>query len=279
MQMQGITDHFGTGESAVLALEAGADCILAPLDIPEAYDAVLQAVKSGLLSTGRIDMSVRRILEAKSWVGLDQNRFVVIDSIQTVVGAPENQHMAEEIADASVTLLRNDGPVVPLAPSSHVIFIAVSQEPYVDAGRELQAVLQDLGRTVSVITATNETGSERIREIQSGLGNADVILVGVYLTIGAWKGQSSIAGPVRQLLSSLPATGKPVITVAFGDPYVLGKLPVTQGVLTPYFGSVLAERSVARALAGIVDIRGHLPVTIPGRYRIGDGLPLPARIR
>jgi beta-N-acetylhexosaminidase len=279
MQMQGITDHFGTGESAVLALEAGADCILAPLDIPEAYNAVLQAVKSGRLSTVRIDTSVRRILEAKSWVGLDRKRFVVIDSVQTVVGAPENQRMAEKIADASVTLLRNDGPVIPLPPQSRVTLLAVSEEPFADAGKELQAVLQDLGRTVSVVRVTNETGSERIRKIQSELGNADVILVGVYMTIGAWKGQSSISGPVQQLLTSLATTGKPVITVAFGDPYVLGKVPATRGMLTPYFGSVLAERSVARALAGIIDIQGHLPVTIPGRFRIGDGLTLPATTR
>ena len=277
MQMQGITDNFGTGESAVLALEAGADCILAPLDIPEAYNAVLQAVKSGRISTGRIDMSVRRILEAKMWVGLDQNRFVTLDSIQNVVGAPENQRMAEEISDASVTLLRNEGPVIPLPPSSQIQFIAVSEEPFVDAGRELQAVLQDLGQTISIITVTNETGSERISEIQSGLKDADVILVGIYMTINAWKGHSFLAEPVRRLLTSIPETGRPVVTIAFGDPYVLGKLPVTQGILTPYFGSVLAERSVARALAGAADIRGHLPVTIPGRFHIGDGLQLVAR--
>ncbi len=279
MQMQGITDHYGTGESAVLALEAGADCILAPLDIPEAYNAVLHAAQSGRLTTERIDSSVRRILEEKSWAGLDRNRFVNTDSIQTIVGSPENQRMAEEIADASITLLRNEGPVVPVSPSSKILILAVSEEPYNDAGRELQVMLQDLGRTASVVRITNDTGSERIQEIQSGLGNADVILVGVYMTIGAWKGQSRIAQPVQQLLASLPGSGKPVITVAFGDPYVLGSLPPTQGVLTPYFGSVLAEHSVARALAGAINIRGHLPVTIPGRYAIGDGLLLPATNR
>jgi beta-N-acetylhexosaminidase len=279
MQMQGITDHFGTGESAVLALEAGADCILAPLDIPEAYNAVMQAAQSGRLSTERIDSSVRRILEAKSWAGLDRNRFVDINSIQTIVGSPENQRMAEEIAEASVTMLRNEGHVMPISASSRILILAISEEPYSDAGRELQAGLQDLGRTASVLRITNDTGSERIREIRSGLADHDVVLVGIYMTIGAWKGQSSIAEPVQQLLDSLPGSGKPVITVAFGDPYVLGKLPLTQGVLTPYFGSVLAERSIARALAGAISIRGRLPVTIPGRYAIGEGLVLPVGSR
>ena len=94
------------------------------------------------------------------------------------------------------------------------------------------------------------------------------------MTIAAWKGGSSILGPMQELYKSLPYAGKPVITVAFGDPYVIAKLPPTEGILTPYFGSVLAEWSVARALAGVIDIRGKLPVTIPGKYSLRDGIQL-----
>ena len=67
---------------------------------------------------------------------------------------------------------------------------------------------------------------------------------------------------------------KPVITVAFGDPYVIGKLPETAVMLTPYNGAKVGERAIAKALLGAIDITGKLPVTIPGKYKIGDGIQL-----
>ena len=70
IRMRAISEGYGVGESAILALEAGADVILAPADVWETLDAVESAVQSGRLSRERIDRSVRRILEMKARVGL-----------------------------------------------------------------------------------------------------------------------------------------------------------------------------------------------------------------
>jgi len=65
-----------------------------------------------------------------------------------------------------------------------------------------------------------------------------------------------------------------VMMVAFGDPYVIGKLPETAVMMTPYNGAKVGERAIAKAILGRIDITGKLPVTIPGKYKIGDGLKL-----
>ena len=69
LEMRGITDHWGAGEAAVLAVEAGADLLLAchTLSIQVAMrDALVDAAKSGRISEERLNASVSRILRAKA---------------------------------------------------------------------------------------------------------------------------------------------------------------------------------------------------------------------
>jgi beta-N-acetylhexosaminidase len=79
---------------------------------------------------------------------------------------------------------------------------------------------------------------------------------------------------LQDFFAQIGALPKPVITVAFGDPYVIGKLPETAAVMTPYNGAKVGERAVAKAILGKIDITGKLPVTIPGKYKIGEGIQL-----
>ena len=66
LAMDAITGPYGQGESAVLAVEAGVDVLLMPLDYTTSFDAVVEAVESGSIPESRIDESVLRILQAKA---------------------------------------------------------------------------------------------------------------------------------------------------------------------------------------------------------------------
>ena len=66
LNMGAITEHYTAGEAAVKAFQAGADLLLMPEDLPAAYEAILQAVRSGKISEERLDQSVGRILERKA---------------------------------------------------------------------------------------------------------------------------------------------------------------------------------------------------------------------
>lgn len=63
--MEAITDEFGSGEAALMALKAGADIVLMPDDLDEAYTAVKAAVESGELTEEEIDAKITRILKVK----------------------------------------------------------------------------------------------------------------------------------------------------------------------------------------------------------------------
>ena len=65
MNMGAIVSNYSCEEATILAIEAGNDIILMPENFDIAYNAVLNAVKDGRLTTQRIDESVKRILAAK----------------------------------------------------------------------------------------------------------------------------------------------------------------------------------------------------------------------
>ena len=63
--MGAIAKNYTSSEAAILAIEAGNDVVLMPYDYREAFDGVIEAVKSGRISEKRIDESVMRILRMK----------------------------------------------------------------------------------------------------------------------------------------------------------------------------------------------------------------------
>ena len=89
MDMAGLTRLYAAniGRAAVEAFKAGNDVLLIPPNLDASYHAVLDAVHSGEISKERLDASVRKILEAKADLGLQQARFVDINAIDELVGA------------------------------------------------------------------------------------------------------------------------------------------------------------------------------------------------
>lgn len=70
MNMGAITEAFSPAESAVMAVEAGADMVLMPADLEEAFRGLEEAVTSGEITEERLEESVRRILAEKYDAGL-----------------------------------------------------------------------------------------------------------------------------------------------------------------------------------------------------------------
>lgn len=70
LSMRAITDNYSAGEAALLALEAGADILLMPENLDQAFSRLVRAVEEGTLSQERLDESVLRILRLKEKRGL-----------------------------------------------------------------------------------------------------------------------------------------------------------------------------------------------------------------
>ncbi len=74
------------------------------------------------------------------------------------------------------------------------------------------------------------------------------------------------------ILAAGKASGKKVVAVSFGSPYLLRDFPAFQTYLAAWGSQEVVQSAVAAALLGEQPIGGRLPVTIPGLAPRGAGI-------
>jgi len=116
LDMGGLTRLYANdvGRAAVESFKAGNDALIIPADLDKSYRAVLDAVHSGEISGPRLDESVLKILELKASLGLHKGRLVDLSRVTTEIGKPENLAIGQRIAEEAITLVRDNGQVLPL---------------------------------------------------------------------------------------------------------------------------------------------------------------------
>src|SRR5688500_11467180 len=135
MTMEGIGKGYTTEQSAVLAVQAGANILLKPGDPTRAIDGVVAAVERGEISRARIDSAARMVLTLKARAGLAGSRVVSLAALRDVVGTPEHRTTAAGIAQRAMTLIRDEGGLVPLRADGRVLVIQYAPETELRAGR------------------------------------------------------------------------------------------------------------------------------------------------
>lgn len=265
MNMGAVTNRYGAGESLVRAIEAGADILLMPLDVPAALDAIVAGVRSGRLTEARLDASVRRILEAKSRAGLAAGRLVALDAVAERVGVREHTQLAETVARRSITLARDRAGLVPLPERARRVLSVTYAEPNaLLAGRAFDAGLAGAGRHVESVRVGPETNFAEFERLRDRVRAADLVLVSAYIVPREYRGSVAGAGPFTTFVNGLAATGAPLVVLSFGSPYLLGSFPAVPVYLLAWGGSAVSQQAAARALLGLAPITGVLPVTLPG---------------
>jgi beta-N-acetylhexosaminidase len=269
--MQGVRDKYGDDRVPVLALKAGVDMLLMPPDFDLAYNAVLEAVRSGEISERRINRSVFRILRLKWQLGLFRNPYVDESAVSETVGTPEHLAAAQRITDRTPTLLKNDSGLLPLQPGSGQSALVTGWG--VSTTQTIADGMADRGVAADVFeTGTNPTAAQ----IEAAVAQAQSRDLTVVTTNGAWRTGSE---GQRELVNQLVASGKPVIAVAARDPYDIAYYPDVPAYLTTYSYTGVSMQSLVRVLFGEVSPTGRLPVTVPSAddpatplYPFGAGL-------
>lgn len=276
LRMGAITDGYGAGEAAVLALEAGSDVVLAPAGIGVTVDALTEAVESGRVSRDRIDLSVRRLLEAKARLGLHEGALVDPAAVATRVGTAASRAAADRAAAASMNLVRDANKVLPLAPGSRVLSVTYARSDDLLAGRSFDATLRGLLAGAGALQAARvapDTPWQVYDSLLNAARDMDAVIVGAYVPPRSGAGSVGVPAPFRTFvegLNRIEGTGSAVIS--FGNPYLLSAFPGAGTYLAAWGSWEVSQNAAARAVAGAAPITGRLPVSIPPLHRLGDGL-------
>jgi len=273
-----VVARFGAEEVAVRAFEAGHDIILKPKDPVATIAALVQAVRSGRIDEARVDQAARELLTLKSRLGLHRSRFVDESSVGAHVATEDHKAIVREIAERSLTLLRNDG-LIPVGDPGRVANVSI-QKTEVDPGPPLLAPKLAAAfpgvRSFTVVPGLSDDARQAIVE---GTAGADLVIVSLFVQ----RDRSGDPAPlrdtdlalVRDLLRRHPGR---VIGMAYGNPHLARRLPDLPALLIGYgerswYGNQDAYfDAFVRVLTGDAQPGGRLPVVVSDAYPLGSGL-------
>ena len=280
-----VINRFGAEDVAVKAFEAGHDVILKPKNPAAAIAALAAAVRSGRIPESRVDEAARKILTLKARLGLHENRFVDEEGVGESVGTAAHQAIVQEVADKSLTLLKND-KVLPLAlvPGSPAPkFVNVNVQKY-DGDPLPEALSAKLGAAfpgTPSFSLRPDMGPGYYETAMKAVAGADLVVLSLFVP----RDRMGDAAPFREadlafLLKVIAAKPNSVVAMAYGNPQLIRKIPMVDAFLVGYgergwFGNqAVYFDSFIKALKGELKPAGRLPVAVSKEYPIGSGIQL-----
>ena len=309
LEMHGLTRLYPengpnpAGRAAVDAVKAGNDMVLLPSDLDGAFKGLVEAVKNKEISQQQIDTSVLKILRAKASLGLHKARLVDLENVSRMVSRPESIDFAQQVADSAATLVRDNGQVLPLplsaqrlagtyasasayrSPGSEaaVVAVVITDDVRSEYGRVFEIELRRRSRAKVYLVDADIAGG-MTPEILDAVRQAEKVVIAAYVVPTAAK-QTVVNGQVTNTVGLNDATGnlmqqllraaaQKTAVIAMGNPYLASNFPSVQTYICTYSNAPTSERSAVKLLFGEMQLKGKLPVSLPGIADRGFGLEL-----
>jgi beta-N-acetylhexosaminidase len=277
MDMSAVNRMYPRGEASVMAVLAGADVILMPPDVTQAIDAILRAVGDGRIAESRIDRSVMKLLRLKEEMGLDEEREVPLEAIPQVVGIPEHTDIAQEVAERSITLLRNQRDLLPLlgTRTARVMSVTFRSRTDVLASRYFDARLRETYPRLVTTRVDDETNGEVYQDLRRRARSSNLVVVSVYSN---FAGRVEMPDETVEFINLLARERITHVVISFGNPYLISEFPDAQAYLVAWSSAPVSQRAAAEALLGGIEVAGRAPAGMPPFFELGDGIHLPLKV-
>lgn len=260
MEMRAVRDHYGAGESAVLAALAGNDVIFfshTRAYQEEAYAALLAAAQAGRLPVEQVDAAVSRAQTLSAYRAVTPAR----PPLETV-SSPSHTALMGEAARTGTVLLRVADDLLPLRPADGQRVALVEFVSYLETGamergsdtsliRLARAQMPQIACAALSPEGDNPAALERARQLAAG---ADVLVLAVR-NAHLWPDELAQA---RTLIEAAPRT----VLLCLANPYDADALPGVRAVICTCGDSAPSLEAAVDALLGRFAPAGRLPVAL-----------------
>jgi beta-glucosidase-like glycosyl hydrolase/CubicO group peptidase (beta-lactamase class C family) len=277
LNMKGVASFYEPGMVDVKALLAGNDVLLFAENVPKAIEQIKLAVKRGEISEEEIGVRCKKILKAKFWCGLDKNPFINSKHLYEDLNTKQSDALNKKLAEASVTLLKNEANIIPLTKIDSLKILCVS------VGEKSEDLFSQTFKKYMPIDfiGINHDAKQKERDtLLSKLKKYDLILLQINKTSYYPKNDFGCTPESIRLISQIITT-KPTISCLYSNPYLINKLidlEKSKAVLEVYENNKFSQKAAAEAIIGAIVVNGKLPVST-NLFKLETGIELTKKTR
>ena len=270
LKMHAITNHFTASETTLRALHAGNDILVFADSVPDtktmlkdiskSVEAVLQAIKIGLFSKKEIDKKVLKILMAKEWLNLFENKLVEPTINLEEINSEYAEELKAQLFEEAITVVKNKNKLLPLKnPETKIAYVS----NLID--EENNQFLNTLKSSLDVTAYSVQKVLCRIvnyKFLTDKFSNYDVVIFDT----------RALTKQSLKLLNKLIEADQKVVLIIFDTPYTLGLFGDEDAIVVAYEDEPQAEIAAAKVVSGKQKPKGKLPITATEKFREGLGL-------
>ena len=258
LEMKGVSNNM---DVCAQALIAGNDMLLAPRNLKRELDGVLKAVKEGRLTEEQITEKCRKVLTFKYLLGLNQKQFVQLSGLERRLNSPKSQELMDRLEKASVTVVSNDGGILPLD-------MTLQKTAVLNVGKSTrgEAFQKQLQRYMQIDKI--QAHPDSVASLRKRLAGYERVIVAIH---------TEKYGAYHSMLDDL--AGKLPLVYVYLTPmkhiYNKGeKWKKASAVVMGHSGSIAVQHFVADVLVGKEKATGRLSVEVKDYRRPGEGVSL-----
>lgn len=320
MNMGAIADNFGVAQACILAINAGVDNLLMPISLTDKSSGtelkglignIKSAVVNGDIKEETINNAVKRILQLKEKRGVLNYTAPTAENAKKIVGSAENHETEDDLATKAITVLKNEGNVLPFKPTENQNVVLVAAYDNETPGMEYamsKMISQKTIPNVNYETCYYNDGSSA-EEILNTVSGADYVIVLSEMNSNEDIAQGSLNTYVpTSVMNYCKENNIKCVVVSVGKPYDTANYKDAQALMAAYGcngmnpedtdGSQPATYTYGPNILAAVEVAfgyknpyGTLPVDIPAVlsdgsmyeanlvFKKGDGLLFAGTVR
>ena len=274
MEMGAIVNNYSDGFALIETINAGANVVIQNNNFKNSIDIIEKAVLDGSISISKINNSALKMLKMKEKIGLNHNSLVEIGHIRDILHNEEHLKFANFVASEAITCLRDEKDLLPLGliltDSIYVIDLYDSR-----VNRKNSQVTKNLisaGLNIKNFHLDKQSSKKYVTFLLSEIPPNSTILINAFVNPSAGKNEIFLPELHIDLIKNLMYKSDKIILASLGTPYLIQQFKNISTYICAFKGSELMQKALSDALIGRKEIKGKLPISIPGLFELGDGL-------
>lgn len=262
MNMKGVLKTGKAADVNLKALLAGNDILLYPESVGETVRRIKEAIEQGTISEKFIDEKAGRILKGKYWAGLGKYQPISLNNLYQDLNNEGSKELARELSEASVTVVRNEGNLIPFGSleTTKVASVTIGA----GTGTAFQKMMTRYAPVRHFIFEDKPNGEQAINDMLTHLEPYGTVVVGVHDISNSPRRRHGITPGTVDFVNRLKEQGKKVVLCLFGSPYSIKFFPPTGALICANEDNETTEQVTAQILFGALPAMGSLPVSVAG---------------